>query len=245
MIRLFEAWAATIGGRVAYVQVCNRRDEDGKFTTQGNGRILLGFDLPNKEGLTWPKEMPVLFKLNSTSPANPNTVPLALGTHYYENPIDSLRRMDTKGEKSNACNNCGHIPGGHIPRQGGARWTAANQTRTLAPGAVPAKALAPAPALGQTRTPPRCEYDRPPVVAYDSTRKPMSLYRDAIMTLFKNTTTDAAQIEMDRCGARYGWCKEAKKVGDPCDLQKRKKCIRLPCALIATGSAMEMQCRPC
>lgn len=208
-LRQFEVWAASIGGKALYVQVCNRRDQDGKFTAYGNGTIVLGFELPNKTDSTWPKEVPVQFVLNSGAAAMDKT--LRLGREYYENPVDSLQRVDEKGAKYEACNNCGHIPGGHIPRKGGER----------------------------------CMYDRDPVVARDTTRRPICVYKAAVMKLFKDTSTDAANNEMARCGARFGWCKGVKKVGAPCDKDKRKKCDLLPCALIAMGSPMEQKCHPC
>ena len=94
--------------------MCNRRDQNGKFTAYGNGNITLGFDMPNKTGCTWPKEVPVQFVLNSGAAAKDKT--LRLGREYYENPVDSLQRVDEKGEGYEACNNCnnncGHIPGG-------------------------------------------------------------------------------------------------------------------------------------
>ena len=81
----------------------------------------------------------------------------------------------------------------------------------------------------------------------DLTNKYSEAQRNAqkAMALFKDTSNDKAKTEMDRCGARYGWCKAVKKVGEPCDKNKRKKCDRLPCALIAKGSSMEERCRQC
>lgn len=246
-LRQFEVWAASIGGKALYVQVCNRRDQDGKFTAYGNGNITLGFDMPNKTGCTWPKEVPVQFVLNSGAAAKDKT--LRLGREYYENPVDSLQRVDEKGEGYEACNNCGHIPGGHIPRKGGERCTAATPAPGPAPTTAQALASAPArasaPALELTLTPLRCMYDRDPVVARDTTRRPICEYKAAVMKLFKDTSTDAANNEMARCGARFGWCKGVKKVGAPCDKDKRKKCDLLPCALIAKGSPMEQKCHPC
>ena len=210
VLREFNAWAMLkTEGKVLYVQVCNRRDQNGKFTAKGNGCIILGFEMPDKVGKTWPKEMKMQFVKNSGVAAE--IKPLHLGRDYYENPVDSLQRKDEKGEAHEACNNCGHIPGGHIPRKGGQR----------------------------------CEYDNDPKVDYDATRNPVGLYHKNIMALFKDTSNDKAKTEMDKCGARYGWCKAVKKVGEPCDKNKRKKCDRLPCALIAKGSSMEERCRPC